>query len=329
MPRKRIADGWVVLVHCLAFVSAIATIFVGRVLYDEWQEENSRSVIVMSRPSARLCQPQKPSRGSSHRDVVFLFGNSFCRGLEIAIKTLRHTGCQARVVFFTVPSFVNDKKAMGVMNSMNVEVFSECREENLVPHMIRYNYEYAWLVNHTGEVDRVLHADAYDIFFQADPFVDTIKKEYLTFIVEPHFIQSCGWNLNWFTTCFGHRETEKYKANFIICSGTICGGADHYTKLLKLMIHSPQWTSCYQPSFDQPILNWIVWSGQADEAGISYRFSGCDGGIMTVQWCVVNNEVRFNNYDQVLSPTNRVPALVHQYPRLEPLATHLNQYCRL
>jgi hypothetical protein len=83
--------------------------------------------------------------------------------------------------------------------------------------MTRYHYEYDWLTNHSGEIDRVLHSDAYDIFFQADPFADVIKHEYLSFVVEPHFIRGCGWNLNWFEQCFG-TAPEHFKNSFIICS---------------------------------------------------------------------------------------------------------------
>lgn len=329
MRRERREDsGLALLVNILGVLSAISSLFIGRSLYTQWLA-NSRPVKVVGRTCTPLCAQQPPSEFSSKRDVVFLFGTGFCRGLEIALKTLRYAGCRARVVLFTVPELMNDKKAVKLMNQLDIEVISNCQSKHMVPHMIRYNYEYDWLLNHTGQVDRVLHADSYDIFFQSDPFAEAISEKYLTFVVEPHVIQSCGWNLAWFTQCFGERETARFKSNFIICSGTIGGGVEHYVKLLRLMIESPWWKSCYQESFDQPILNHIVWSGDADNAGIKYRFTGCDGGIMTVQWCVINQKVRFNDCNQVLSPSNGVPALVHQYPRLEPLATHLFTECRL
>jgi hypothetical protein len=85
------------------------------------------------------------------------------------------------------------------------------------------------------------------------------------------------------------------------------------------MLNTREWRTCYNPSKDQPILNYLVWSGKAREARIKYRFIGCDGGLMTLQWCVVNKEVRFTQFGQVLSPSNTVPAYLHQYPPLDGL----------
>jgi hypothetical protein len=194
--------------------------------------------------------------------------------------------------------------------------------------MLRFRYEYDWLTDHLGEVDRILHTDAYDVFFQTDPFVDVVNRDYLSFVVEPHFIRACGWNLNWFEQCFG-KTVNRFKNNFIICSGSICGNADYYRKLVGMMLNTSQWESCYAPSKDQPILNYLVWSGQVRDAGIKYRFTGCDGGMMTLQWCVVNGEVRFNDAGQVLSPSNKVPAYLHQYPRLPSLQSYLFRSCRM
>jgi hypothetical protein len=168
--------------------------------------------------------------------------------------------------------------------------------------MTRFRYEHAWLTSHAGDVDRVLHSDAYDIFFQGDPFEDAIRSDYISFVVEPHFIRACGWNLNWFTECFG-KPVGRFKDRFIVCSGSIGGSADLYRRLVGIMLNLTEWEDCYGESKDQPILNFLVWSGRVKDAGIRYRFLGCDGGLMTLQLCVVNKVARFNDHAQVLSPS--------------------------
>jgi hypothetical protein len=102
-----------------------------------------------------------------------------------------------------------------------------------------------------------------------------IKHEYLSFVIEPHFIRGCGWNLNWFEECFGV-VSEHFKNSFIICSGSIGGNADYYRTLVGLMLNTSQWRTCYASRKDHPIINYLVWSGQASAAGIKYRFVGCD-----------------------------------------------------
>lgn len=302
------------------------------VIFEFIQEKQVKKSSELPNVKNLLCKPQNLTQiKSSKRDVIFLFGTGFTKGLELALLSLQSTGCRARVVFLTVPEFSVPSDKQSLFESMNIEIYDKCVEktpgQRLVPHMIRFQYEHEWLVEHAGEVDRVLHTDAYDVFFQRDPFDDVIRKDRLTFVVEPHFIRGCGWNLNWFSSCFGQEVTEKYRDNFIICSGSIGGNAEFYRTLTKMMIELEQWRTCYTASRDQPILNYLVWSGKVKEAGIEYQFTGCDGGFMTLQWCIVNKHVRFNEYGQIISPADTVPAYLHQYPRLEEIRDHLYKAC--
>ena len=116
---------------------------------------------------------------------------------------------------------------------------------------------------------------------------------------------------------------------FIICSGSIAGRADMYLKLLNLMIDSPEWSRCWNPSMDQPILNTLVWMGNVTKAGIKYSFTGCDNGFFTVQWCALEHKIRFNEHGQIISLMNTVPSYVHQYNRLADLTKNLYKRCRV
>jgi hypothetical protein len=88
----------------------------------------------------------------------------------------------------------------------------------------------------------------------------------------------------------------------IVCSGSMSGSADFYQRLVELMLNLTEREDCYGESSDQPILTFPVWSGRVKDAGIRYRFLGCDRGLMTLRWCVVNQLVRFNESVQVMSP---------------------------
>ena len=280
---------------------------------------------------SRICSKNYiPSKLSSARDVILLFGTAFTSGLELAIKSLRSTGCNARVVLLTIPEIILTKTELQKLQKYEVEIYKDYvdpKGRKLVPHMIRYNYELKWLKEHLNEVDRVLHSDAYDIFFQSDPFEDVIHYDDIMFVVEPHFIRSCGWNLQWLGQCYGAEETEKIKNNFIICSGSIAGSVSEYIKLLELMISQKEWESCYDDSKDQPILNYLMWNGIIDDHHIKYRLTGCDAGFMTIQWCVLNREIKLNQYGQILSPANATPPYLHQYPRIDTLSNYLFKAC--
>ena len=195
--------------------------------------------------------------------------------------------------------------------------------------MIRFEYEMQWLENHIEEVDRIFHADAFDVLFQKDPFSPEIKTNKLLFIVEPHCFRSCGWNLAWFNRCYNWSTLLEIRNHYIICSGSIIGGARSYLKLLQLMISQEEWSDCYDTSLDQPILNYLIWLGIARDHGIEYDFTGCDGNFMTMQWCQMDGSIPINKKRQIQSLEGNVPAFVHQYNRIENLTRDFYQYCHI
>jgi hypothetical protein len=195
--------------------------------------------------------------------------------------------------------------------------------------MYRFECELEWLQSHISSISRVLHTDAFDVFFQGDPFSSHISPDRLTFVVEPHCIRSCGWNLAWIKQCYGEQGMEEMGHKFIICSGSMGGSAKHYLTFLELMTSQSEWKTCWGSSLDQPIVNHLVWKGDVTRAGIPYRLTGCDGGFFTMQWCVSEANVLLNEYNQVVSLEGSVPSFLHQYDRNAPFARKLFDACGL
>jgi hypothetical protein len=80
---------------------------------------------------------------------------------------------------------------------------------------------------------------------------------------------------------------------------------------------------------DQPILNYLVWGGYVKEKGIRYRFTGCDGGFFTMQWCVLDGIVVRNEDGLLVSVEGSAPSYLHQYNRNNKLSKELFQSCGL
>lgn len=264
--------------------------------------------------------------GSTKHDVVFFYATSPGPGLILSISSLRGTGCRCRIILFTTSNFEFTPSLIQFFKSHDVEIIHDADDKqrrSFAPHMLRYEFEMEWIQQHKHEIDRVLHSDSLDVFFQGDPFTSSISNDSITFIVEPHCIRSCGWNIAWIEECYGFEGVKMHRHNFIICSGSISGNVYEYLKLIELMISQNEWTSCWGPSHDQPILNHIVWSGLAKSKGIKYKLSGCDGGFFTMQWCVLDKNVLFNEHHQILSSSGSVPSYIHQYNRFPNLTKKL------
>lgn len=267
---------------------------------------------------------------STRRDVVLFFTSSLGRGLTMSLISLRSTGSKCRIMLFITPSIRLYPKDIKLFNSLEVEIVKYRRNKNktFVPHMLRYECEQEWLSKNINDVDRVLHSDAFDVFFQGDPFSRHISHDSLTFVVEPHQFRSCGWNLAWISRCYGESGFRKLSHRFIICSGSIAGPAKSYLKLIDLMIRQKEWDTCFDNSLDQPILNYLVWRGYVSKAKINYTFSGCTGGFFTAQWCILDKTPKYNKHNQVVTVDGDVPSFIHQYNRFPDLTKNLFKKCR-
>ena len=270
-------------------------------------------------------------RGSTKRDVLLFSADTYHKGLELAVKSLRSSGSLCRIVLLSAKKLNINNRVKQLFSKLDVEVFDDCVNKDpsrpYIPHMLRFELEKQWIQEHESEIDRVFHSDAFDVYFQKDPFGPDIVKDKLTFILEPHAFRSCGWNLAWMNECYGERVTSSINTRFIICSGSIIGGKDPYLKLLDLMISQKEWTKCWEASKDQPILNYLVWTGKVSEAGIKYEMTGCNGEYLTMQWCLVNGQVPTDKEGRITSMIGSVPAFVHQYNRNETLTKKLHRRC--
>ena len=280
------------------------------------------------------CKLSPPSYSSSNkRDVVLFSADSFHPGLELAIKTLRSSGCLCRIILLSSKKISIPHRSRKIFNELDVEIKDDCKNPDpsreYIPHMLRFELELNWLLENEKDIDRVFHSDAFDVMFQKDPFGSEITTKELLFILEPHCFRSCGWNLAWMKQCYGEEIMRDMMTNFIICSGSIIGGIKPYIKLLKLMINQKEWKSCWGSSLDQPILNYLVWSGKVKDSGINFDFTGCNGNYLTMQWCLLNQVVYLDQENHILSEENTIPAFVHQYNRNKTLLEFLYQKCNV
>ena len=280
-----------------------------------------------------LCDINSSSKvKSSRRDVMLFYSTSDGKGLRLAIQSLRSTGSLCRIILFISSTFSITNDFNDFASALHVEVIYNCDEKNdrsFNPHMLRFEYEKQWIIEHLHEIDRVFHSDVFDVFFQGDPFSNHVKKDKLTFIVEPHCVRSCGWNFAWTLACYNESGLNRMRHTYIACSGTIAGSVKDYLKLIHLMINQVEWKRCWNPSYDQPIFNWLLWNGIIKDNGIKYELAGCDSGFFTMQWCVLEKNVLINQHDQVISNLGSVPTYLHQYNRIPGFEDVLFKKCHL
>jgi hypothetical protein len=133
--------------------------------------------------------------------------------------------------------------------------------------MLRYQCEADWIGPRIRVLDRVMHSDSYDVFFQGDPFQPVIPRDKILLVMEDMQIADCDWNTQWIKECYGRSTWNRIKENNIVCTGIIAGSASEYVRLVRYMRMRPEWVECWDESKDQPIFNNLLWTGAFDVHG--------------------------------------------------------------
>ena len=313
-------------VFFIAFVVTAGFINITSFKYHSFEKLNSQKKL---RSPCHFLPPHSPC--STRRDVILMYGTNTHNGLFLAVKSLRATGSNCRVVILVPSSFNASNTFLKFAEEYDIEIYSNCnmmRNDLTIPHMLRYEYESKWLNEHINEIDRVIHADGYDVFFQSDPFIAINDTKGLIFIQEEINILQCEWNANWIIDCYGRTSFSSISMNFIICSGVILGSAKEYLRFVMYMIERPEWTRCWSESMDQPIVNYLVYSGLLTDMGIDYKLFSCNDNVLNMQWCLYEKTPEISSMGYTLSPNGKnTPAILHQYNRFSEHMEYLGGLC--
>ena len=94
-----------------------------------------------------------------------------------------------------------------------------------------------FLQRHAADFDRILLADAKDVFFQADPFAWNWTPGVHFFFEEAHHrIGDCPVHREWFSRLFGPSFIEPHAQRVPVCAGTTFGDMAGIRQSLDLMV---------------------------------------------------------------------------------------------
>jgi hypothetical protein len=191
---------------------------------------------------------------------------------------------------------------------------------------VRWEWYFRFLSEHIHEFDRVFHTDAFDAFFQGDPFAPLISSNALFLLSEDHRIGSCPVNSQWVLKCAGNVALKSVKQKLVLCSGSVIGGALLFLQLVAAMVNRSGWDDCWQKGYDQGAFNYLVYSELVHK--IPVRLLGCESGYITMGYCSASQIRFFDAKKRVITPLLRRSAIyVHQYNRYKVVDRELQRKC--
>jgi hypothetical protein len=231
------------------------------------------------------------------------------RWYDVTLLSIRTCGCRARVVVYTESDHYFEPHFALVLRMTSVEIL-RCPDPGggRPIDWIRHQWLRDYLGNHSAEFDRVAMLDLYDNYVNRDPFEVFDKPETITFIEEGWKIDEAGVNGWWVDVCFGEAG-RRIKFNETLCTGTIFGGPAVLLKFINVLFERWPGIGC---QWDQPVVNWIVWTGVLDELGIRWRTKDCNGWVLTLSKCP-SHVALVGHVKEGFNGNNQIPHLVHQW----------------
>jgi hypothetical protein len=232
------------------------------------------------------------------------------RWYDVTLLSIRSSGCLARVVVATETTHVFDPHYDRVIRLTLTEVYRHERVEGARSNdMLRHHWIFDYLTEHVNELDHVFMMDAFDCFFHRDPFEELNWNDTMAFVDEGWLLDNSGPNGGWITECFGASVLSTIGHFDTLCSGTIYGSARRFLEFEKVFLAGDLWEHC---AVDQAMLNYLVYSGKLQAAGIPYMILPCNGTVLTLSNCP--REFKdVNGMREVFNDKGVVPHVVHQW----------------
>lgn len=280
---------------------------------------------------------------SSENDVILTVAFNKLTNLPTFIRTLRHTGCKARVVIIC-NSYVFRKYSTKYFNYMKkcgiqfINIGPMKPPDSYGVFYIRHRLYYDFLRSNRGKINRVISIDLYDTAFQRDPFTTFFKPDRVYFnseivsVVDNYIFH----NLIMQTMKIAETTIPDFKIlqecntkilhNPLINGGFQSGGAEMMEKLYYKMQNIGNLSDLSAFGDDQAFLNVFVHCHYFDNI-INYSFDeNCIGSSIIGYGYAVSNAFYpgpIGSY-RIL---DKIPAVFHQFDRFGQIMISIDEYC--
>lgn len=276
----------------------------------------------------RFCVPfvQKQSY-SSPSDLAITCCFFHEKNMALNLFSIRQSGCQATIVIICDESIQFTAAAIKMINCLKVKVIQSKIPgfmQGVHTDMIRDNFVTNYLKRNKNIYQRVFFFDAFDVFFESDPFQYFSESKLYLFKESTQKIKWNRSNRKWIENCYDRYAFRLLRNQYIVCSGTIAAGSiDEFIKFYTILYNENNWPKCV---VDQGSLNYFLHTGLFQRRNLSYSVFDHVGPIQTLDVGLKRYDYYHwnnNKYLALLNIEGRVASIAHQYTRKPE---HVNSY---
>jgi hypothetical protein len=232
-------------------------------------------------PPFRCSSSLAPKTVSTRRDLIWTIVLKFDRWFDLALLSIRMCGCRARIVLLTETDVIFESHFARVLEMTETEVWRKPVEQ-LPIGRLRFHGIVGFLNGHRSEFDYVLMCNAQNAFFHRDPFEILSVENAMVFVGQGELQEESSPHSMWLYECYDDDQMELIKQKEVICSETVFGPSEQFLMFAELVLSEWPGPSC---SWDQPIVNYLLYTGAFEKIGIQTKSYGCDGPVLTVASC--------------------------------------------
>jgi hypothetical protein len=238
---------------------------------------------------------------------------------DMSLLAIRSCGCKAHIILFAMKNRTWKPSFARVIDFTETEVVGEDPPRVLTAEWAMGHYLSNFLAERGSAYDRIFRMDSFDVWCERDPFQIFEPDDGMVFFQECIKHDSGSVNGYWAARCFGGRGYHRLAAHWVINAGTIMGTTAAFIKYLAIFMRDEYWIRC---RYDQPMVNWIIWTGELTQANISFRTLPASGPVLAMRLC--ERSLRLvNGVGVTINEAGNVPIIAHQFV---PFALYTKAY---
>ena len=303
------------ILKTLDFQSLISSISDYKIIYELFQSNFTE---------CNTCNffPRTKNKTSSPDDltVTCLFGNQTFNVVNW-VRTLKSSGCKSKILIF------HDKYYISFLSEGEITMLKECGvvfcslqitfETNF--NRIRFLPITIFLEAYGNYFNHVMINDAFDTVFQKDPFIPQIPNDKIVVSIERVQFGNHEWNMKFLQSTDPNWSFDFYRTKWILNAGFFIGPSNAMLEFL----HSMNSINNSYELNDQSILNYLYYRNITNTIKVDfqgeYYISACYSTFLL--------DSDFKGFMHEADFQNQIPAVIHQFDRICPVAQNLQKIC--
>ena len=278
-------------------------------------------------------QSGKRRRGNSTpRDLIVVSMMRYSYNLETFVRSLRSTGCRARVVIF------HDERSLESVNGYMRGLLDACGvilidigviQPRFVafPYEVRHPWYYKFLLRFRGDFDRVITSDLSDVFFQTDPFTEEFTNRTLQATTELVTLDRCPLNREWVEKSDPYYDPVFYQGRISLCFGLLYGSTNAMLAFYDTFFRTRAWREFKIKTIDQGYLNYYFYRGKFAKRGLHLTATLPNDLIISARGGASKNVTDSETGYVLMDNSVVIPAMIHHYNRICSFISNIKHVC--